>query len=306
MNRARRSSCMLAGLLAAVLGISPAAAPARAQTTPASASDLSRDAGAPAALASAAAGELARKVANPLASLVSVPIQYNRDDGFGPFDVARTTVNLQPVVPIALGPGSPARLISRTIVPFVQAEGGPHFEDVSGVGDVTQSLFVATAVPTRGGWTLGAGPVTQLPTGSDDRLSTGRWSLGPTAIAVRQAGPWTYGALVNHLWSVGGGGNGPAISTTFVQPFVNFITPTHTTLVLNAEASRDWTGRTWSVPVHAMVNQILKLGPQPMSLFVGARYWAESPEQGPEGLGWRFGTTLLFPTARPAGAGGAR
>jgi len=291
----KRTACLRVARVLAVACLTAAAGQAGAQT-----------AGPPDAGASsgAAVGELARKVANPLASLVSVPVQYNLDGGIGPYDGDRTTVNVQPVVPVSLGPGAAVRLISRTVMPVVSADGGP-FADVSGVGDVTQSLFVTTAVPTKGGWTFGAGPVAKLPTGSDRRLTTDRWSLGPTAIAVRQAGPWTYGALVNHLWSVGGGEGGAVIST-FVQPFVNWIAPTHTTFALNTEATRDWEARTWSVPVHVIVNQLLKVGPQPMSVFVGVRWWADAPEQGPEGFGWRCGTTLLFPTARSARRGGAR
>lgn len=265
-----------------------------------------REAAPPPEMARAAANELARKVANPVASLISVPIQFNFDDGIGPFDTGRWTANLQPVVPVSLGPASPVRLISRTVLPFVQADGGPYLDDVSGVGDLTQSVFVANARPIAGGWTLGLGPVVQMPTGSDARLSTERWSAGPTAIVVRQSGEWTWGALVNHMWSVAGNEDRTDVSTTFLQPFVNYIAPTHTTLALNTEASRDWTTDTWSVPVNLIVNQLVKVGPQPMSVFVGARWWPDAPEGGPEGLGWRFGTTLLFPKGRPGGPAAPR
>jgi hypothetical protein len=243
--------------------------------------------------------ELARKVANPVASLISIPVQYNFDDGIGPFDTGRSTANLQPVVPISLGPDARVRLISRTIVPFIRADGGPFLADVSGVGDVTQSVFVTNAQPTTAGWTFGVGPVLQFPTGSEAVLTTDHWCAGPTAIAVRQMGPWTYGALVNHLWSFAGNADRAAVRTTFMQPFVNYVAPTHTTLALNTEASRDWTADTWSVPIHLIANQLLRIGPQPMSVFVGVRYWADSPAQGPDGFGWRAGTTLLFPTSQP-------
>lgn len=281
------------------------AAACAAMPLPALADPAAPDAGeVPAGIANAAANELARKVANPVASLVSVPIQWNFDDGIGPFDAERTTVNLQPVVPISLGPSAKIRLISRTVLPFLAVDGGPLGPDVSGVGDLTQSLFVANARPIARGWTIGIGPVLQFPTGSDARLSSERWSAGPTAIAVCQRGQWTCGALVNHLWSYAGDAGRADVSTTFLQPFVNFIEPTHTTLALNVEASRDWTGGTWSVPLNLMINQIVKVGPMPMSVFVGTRAWLESPAQGPEGAGWRAGTTLLFPTSRPRPAGG--
>jgi hypothetical protein len=90
------------------------------------------------------------------------------------------------------------------------------------------------------------------------------------------------------------GDGGADISTTFAQPFLNHVTRTRTTFALNTEATRDWIGETWSVPVHVIVNQILEVGPQPVSVFVGARYRGASPDHGPEGWGIRFGATLLF------------
>jgi len=238
-------------------------------------------------------GELAKKLANPLASLVSVPLQYNADSGIGPLEAGREQLNLQPVVPIDLG--ARWKVISRTVVPLVSQEGAAaDGGTLDGLGDVTQSLFFTPRESTAGGWLLGAGPVVQLPTGSDERLSTEKWSAGPTAVAVRQSGPWTYGALANHLWSVAGEAERRSVSSTFVQPFVGFVTRTHTTVALNAEATYDWTRGAWSVPLHLTVSQLLKIGPQPLSVFVAARYWAASPAGGPEGWGFRSGVTLLF------------
>ena len=46
----------------------------------------------------AQAAELAKKLQNPVASLISVPIQNNWDFGIGPADAMRYTVNIQPVI----------------------------------------------------------------------------------------------------------------------------------------------------------------------------------------------------------------
>jgi hypothetical protein len=43
------------------------------------------------------------------------------------------------------------------------------------------------------------------------------------------------------------------------------------------------------------VNQLLKVGPQIIQVGGGVRYWAESPENGPEGWGARLQLTFLFP-----------
>lgn len=243
------------------------------------------------------AGMLAKQLANPLASMISVPLQYNYDAGYGPADASRAVLNIQPVIPFNAGH---FRVLSRTIVPLVNAEGlGTDGSDLSGVGDMTQSFFVTPARPMKGGWLVGIGPVAQFPIGSDHLLTTDKWSLGPTAIVVRQGKNWTYGALTNHMWSIAGNGERSRVSTTYMQPFINYIAPTHTTLAINLEASRDWNSDTWSVPLNAMINQLLKVGSQPISVFVGVRYWCSSTEVGPDGWGIRSGITLLFPTKRP-------
>ena len=61
---------------------------------------------------------LAKKLANPVASLISLPRQNNVDFGMGPNeDGFRYTLNVQPVTPIALN--KDWNLISRTIVPII-------------------------------------------------------------------------------------------------------------------------------------------------------------------------------------------
>ena len=122
-----------------------------------------------------------------------------------------------------------------------------------------------------------------------------KWGAGPTAVALKQVGPWTYGALVNQVNSFAGDGSREDISAAFVQPFVSYVTSTKTTISLNAESSYNWKGNEWSVPVNLFVAQMLKAGDQLLQVGVGARYWAEAPNFGPEGWGLRLQLTLLFP-----------
>jgi hypothetical protein len=165
----------------------------------------------------------------------------------------------------------------------------------SGLGDITASQFFSPKASSAGGWIWGAGPVELLPTASDNVLGGERWGLGPTAVALKQSGPWTVGFLGNHIWSVGGDSDRSGINATFVQPFVSYITKTKTTIGLNTEATYDWVTEQWSVPVIAQVAQLFKIGPQILQLAVGAKYWAESPDNGPEGWGLRVQLTFLFP-----------
>ena len=90
-----------------------------------------------------------------------------------------------------------------------------------GLGDVTPSFFFSPKEPVAGGWIVGAGPVFLLPTATDELLGGEKWGAGPTVLALRQTpAGWTYGALVNHIWSVAGDDDRSDISSTFLQPFL--------------------------------------------------------------------------------------
>src|SRR5277367_6241785 len=64
--------------------------------------------------------ELAKKLQNPIAALISVPIQNNWDFGIGPAHAMKYTANIQPVVPISIS--EDWNLIIRTIVPVIYQE----------------------------------------------------------------------------------------------------------------------------------------------------------------------------------------
>jgi hypothetical protein len=239
--------------------------------------------------------DLAKKLSNPVAALISVPFQLNYDQDIGPVEGgSRWLMNVQPVVPIEID--KDWNLISRTIVPLVsQKDIFPGAGSQSGLGDIVQSVFFSPKVPTASGWIWGAGPVLLLPTGTDDLLSARKWGAGPTAVLLKQDKGWTYGALANHIWSFAGESSRNDISATFVQPFVSYTTPTAWTFGLNTESTYDWKARQWSVPLNATVTKVTKFGDQLLSVGGGLRYWADGPDSGPHGLGFRFVVTLLFP-----------
>ena len=241
------------------------------------------------------AAELAKKLANPIASLISVPAQYNYDEYGGRNDRASVSrLNIQPVIPFSLTANW--NVITRTIVPLIDQHGFPlDAMNESGLGDITASQFFSPKAPGAGGWIWGAGPVELLPSATDEMLGGEKWGLGPTGVVLKQQGPWTYGILANHIWSVAGDDDRADINATFLQPFVSYITKTKTTFGVNTESTYDWENEAWSVPVIAQVSQLFKIGPQILQFAVAAKYWAESPDDGPDGWGFRAQLTFLFP-----------
>lgn len=238
--------------------------------------------------------DLAKKTNNPVASLVSVPLQLDYDQNIGPARQGdKYQLTAKPVIPFSIG--KDWNLISRTLLPVINQDSGvPGSSHQFGTGDATQQFFFSPKEPSAGGWIWGVGPQFYLRTGSD-HLSANKWGGGPNVVFLKQEHGWTYGTLATHTWSFAG--NGPLnITSTFVQPFLSYTTPHYTTYGINTESTYNWNSRQWSVPINMTVTQLLKIGHQPLTLQAGVRYWADTPNNtGPQGWGLRFAVNLLFP-----------
>jgi|GEM_PF-546671 len=238
------------------------------------------------------AAELSKKLANPVASLISFPIQMNFDFGMGSGSGWRMTTNVQPVIPVALN--KEWNLISRTILPIIhQGNVVAQGTSQSGLGDIVQSIFISPNKTEPFIW--GIGPVVLVPTATNGFLGSKQLGLGPTVVVLKQQGPWTIGMLWNHIWRVAGGSGRPNVNADFFQPFLNYSTKDGWSYALNTESTYDWTGNHWSVPIHGQVSKIVRFGRQPVSFGGAIRCWATTPSGGPEGCGLRIVVTALFP-----------
>jgi hypothetical protein len=179
----------------------------------------------PTASLAQADADLAQKLINPIASLVTIAIQFNADRDIGPADQGeKYTTNRQPVIPFDLGENW--NLIMRTIFPLIsQKDIAPNSGSQSGLGDINMSLFFSPKQPTSGGLISGVGPVFPLPTAGNSRLGAEKWGTGPAVIVLAQRGAWTVGILADQVWSLAGEDDRSDISSTYVQPFASYTWP---------------------------------------------------------------------------------
>jgi len=266
---------------------------------PASAQTSKEPAGSPPAAGEAGAADLAKKLANPVSDLVSVPFQANWDQGVGVDDATRFILNIQPVVPVSLT--KKWNLIGRVIMPII---GMPPLvtgaESTSGMGDILASAFFSPADSSRMIW--GVGPVVSLPTSTDPYLGSGKWSGGPTVVILKQKGPWTYGVLWNQIWSFADATDADRteVSQMYFQPFLNHTNKRAVTYTFSSESTANWEaddGEKWTVPIIAQVSKVSSFGPFIASYGVGLGGYIESPEGGPS---WKLRAvfTLLLPKKR--------
>jgi hypothetical protein len=237
----------------------------------------------------ARAAEVAKHLQNPVANLISGPIENDWDFGSGRADAMTYTASLKPVVPFSLD--SDWSLITRTIVPFIYSESPvPGGRSSTGLGDITATVYLSPNEAMRG-WDWGVGPGLILPSATDHSLGSGKWSAGPTAAVLRQDGPWTLGMLTGHAWSFAGDADRSSFSTTFLQPFVSYTTSGQTTFGVDTTSEYDWVARQWTVPLELSASQVVSIGKRAVQFGLTGRWYAERPSDGPD---WGLGFTVTF------------
>jgi hypothetical protein len=246
------------------------------------------------------ADKLRKAAQNPVASLISVPVQENWNFGIGPADRVQNVLNLQPVIPLNLGQNW--NLIVRWITPIVyqpvavqQQVGPPIQSGFYGLGDMQPAFFLS---PKRGKVIWGAGPQLLLPTATNTRyLGQGKFGLGPSAVVLIQPGKWTVGLLVNNVWSVAGQSDRPDVNQFLLQYFINYNLNKGWYLTWQPTLTANWqvtNGGRWVVPLGGGVGRIMRLGFQPVNLT--AQFYVNAvhpPGASPWSL--RLQIAFLFP-----------
>jgi len=211
--------------------------------------------------------ELAKKTQNPVADLISVPLQNNFNFGAG-FNHNKLiyALNVQPVIPVNLN--EEWNLITRIIMPIINqpslfpTHGGALPSTTgTGFGDFNPTFFLSPAKPGELIW--GIGPTFTLPTATDRNLGAGQFSIGPAGVVLTMQGHWVFGALMNNQWSVVGWGDKP-VNAMLLQPFINYNLPDGWYLtsapILTADWKADKAGDVWTVPLGGGVGKLFRLG----------------------------------------------
>lgn len=231
---------------------------------------------------------LSQQLANPIANLISVPIQYNALFDGGLDGKARASVlDIQPVIPFRLN--EDWNLITRTILPIAYIQNLFNgIGDVSGLGDTQLSAFLSPEKAGPGGLIWGIGAVINIPTATDPLLGTSKWGAGPSAVALVQQGSWTVGVLANQMWTFDGG---DAINMSFVQPWVTYELQDNWSISATSQTSYDWNAQEWTVPLNVGVAKLVNIGKRPVQFQVGGIYMLTAPSGAPR---WGLQTTVTF------------
>ena len=256
--------------------------------------------------AASSAEELRKASQNPIASLISVPLQDNFNFNISPADRTQNVLNIQPVIPFSLSKGW--NLITRWITPIIyqpiplaQPPGPPNqTTGVYGLGDINPSFFLS---PKKSKVIWGVGTTVVVPTATNTTyLGQGKLSLGPSFVALVQPPHFTIGFLVNNYWSVAGHPEKPAVNQFLLQWFVNYNMKKGWYLTTSPIITANWqapSGNVWTVPFGGGVGRIMKLGFQPVNMTLQLYGNAVHPA-GASPIGLRVQFVLLFPKISPA------
>ena len=303
MHGARPVKLLAFTAVAAWLIVISSLATAQSTTQPSESSSRGKQAAADQSAPDQSASEeeqakaLAKAVQNPVASLISVPLQNNTNFDIGPNDRTQNILNIQPVIPVRVSKNW--NLIMRIVTPVIYQPSIaslviPFSTPLNhlgtlGLGDMNPTFFLSPAKPKKLIW--GVGPAFLLPTATDNVLGQGKWSIGPSVVGLVQPGHWTIGILINNVWSFAGSGRtlpfptqllpcgactGPIgesntkdVNQMLLQYFINYNLKKGWYLAWQPIITANWearSGNVWTVPLGGGIGRIMKFGNQPVNL----------------------------------------
>lgn len=240
--------------------------------------------------------DLAKAAQNPIADMISVPLQNNTNFQTGLYHRAADILNIQPVIPFKLN--EDWNVVTRTIIPVMAMptmSALPGYGAAFGLGDINPTAFLSPSHPDGLIW--GVGPTMSVPSATDKILGSGKWSAGPAVVGLVMPGRWVIGALVNNMWSFAGDPQRRRVNQMTAQYFVNYNFPGGWYVTSSPIITANWAaqGRQWTVPFGGGFGRVFKVGDQPLNAQIGAYYNAIRPNDAAH---WQLRAQLsfLFPT----------
>jgi len=257
-------------------------------------------------------GDLAKQSQNPLGAMISLPFENNLLFNIGPSEKTGYALNFKPVLPVRIGDWN---MINRFVVPVIYSGGQDvpaglapdvdlgygsiNFDKVTGsafgLGDITWQPFFGPAEPGKVIW--GVAPVLVMPTATEDRYASDKWSAGVGAVALTMPGKWVIGMLTQNVWSFAGKSSAPDVNKFIFQYFVNYNLNggwyLSTTPIITANWEAPSSDR-WTVPFGGGIGRLVRFGSQPVDFKLAAYWNAERPTNAPD---WslQFTVKFLFP-----------
>lgn len=241
--------------------------------------------------AGASAQELADKLANPVASLISVPLQNNLSYGIGPYNGSKYTINVQPVIPFKLSDN--LNLITRYIVPIVdQRDITGENTHQFGLSDATVTAFFA---PKSEKIIWGVGPAFLVPTATDKFLGTEKFGIGPSVLIMHQGKGLSVGFLANQIWSVAGNEDRADFNEFYIQAFLSHSFKSGASLGANVEVTQNWEGKTTTISFNPSIGAVTKLGSQVVQFALMPLIPIDGPSESKPDWGLRAVLAFVFP-----------
>lgn len=189
------------------------------------------------------------KVQNPIANMVSIPINYNLSTN----DKNANVVNLQPVIPVELS--KKWLLITRSIIPIMNTPTRNGYEN--GFGNIT--VLGAITPAKQSSFTWGAGPALMFPA-INDKLGYDKFSIGPSVVALKQTNGFTYGLLLQNFFSVAGPSNTEDVNYLYTQVILSKKLKKGWYVYSSPNITADWnatSNKQWTIPLGAGAGKLI-------------------------------------------------
>jgi len=246
--------------------------------------------------------KLAKDVQNPVSDLLRIGLLNTNTFGAGRNNYDFNVFDLQGIWAKKFGKWG---IVNRLNIPLVylpssapaaaSGDSGSSF----GLGDIQYTAFLARDESKRFFKLIGGiGPTFLFNSATDDRMGTGKWSIGPTLALVSKPGRWVNGLLVTNLWSFAGDADRADVNLLVLRPFINYNVWNGWYLTSTPLITANWetTNRNrWTVPIGGGVGKVaLRIEKKPINFRLQAFYFVEKADLAPD---WtlNFEFQILFP-----------